>query len=144
MRIAVLSDHPRRFAPGETVYVRGTPYRIEEASRHKDTVVAMLEGIHSQTEAAELRDAHVEVPEGDVPPSEEGTYYYFQVLGLKAYTTQGELLGVITDILATGANDVYVISGDGQEVLVPVLDDVVLEMDIAGGRLTVDLPPGLR
>ena len=70
------------------------------------------------------------------------------IIGLTAVTTDGTQLGVITDVLVTGANDVYVVRptqgfNRGREVLLPALTDVVLAVDLAAGTMTVSLPVGL-
>ena len=97
----------------------------------------------SLEQAAGLQGAVVEVPEREVSPLQEGCYYYFQIIDLQVYTTQGEWLGTVRDVLSTGANDVYVVQGGEREVLIPALDDVVVEVDVERRRMTVDLPEGL-
>ena len=64
--------------------------------------------------------------------------------GLKVITATGEDLGEITDILETGSNDVYVVVGPTGEILVPAIRDVIKEIDVLSGLMTVDLPEGLR
>ena len=86
----------------------------------------------------------MEVPQDAVPPAPEGTFYYFQMLDMAVYTTQGEHLGTVIDILKTGANDVYVVRQDDQEVLVPAVADVVVEVNVEEKRMVVALPKGLR
>ena len=75
---------------------------------------------------------------------EEGEYFHFQLLGLRVLTEEHEELGQITEILETGSNDVYVVSGPSGEVLVPALADVVREVRVNDGLMIVDLPDGLR
>ena len=62
---------------------------------------------------------------------------------MEVWTSEGEYLGVVEDILSTGSNDVYVARGGDKEVLIPALGDVVVEVDTDRGRMTVDLPEGL-
>jgi 16S rRNA processing protein RimM len=56
---------------------------------------------------------------------------------------QGEFLGRVREVLATGANDVYVIHGPKGEILLPAIEEVVREVDLEAGRLTVELMEGL-
>ena len=144
LRIIVSSVYPKRFAPGQTVYLKGCPYRIHRASRQGTTVVVKFEGIDSLEESRRLRGAIVEVPESAVSPPPEGQYYYFQIMDMEVYTVDGEYLGRVTEILNTYANDVYVVRQGEQEVLVPALSNVVVQVDVVGRRLTVALPQGLR
>jgi 16S rRNA processing protein RimM len=84
------------------------------------------------------------VPEGMAPPLPEGAYYHFQIVDMRVYTRGKEYLGIITQVLSTGSNDVYVVCHQGRELLVPALEGVVREVDVEGRRMVVDLPEGLR
>ena len=68
----------------------------------------------------------------------------FRSEGLRVRTTEGEDLGRVTEVLQTGANDVWVVRGRGGEVLIPALKDVIVGVDLDAGAVTVALPEGLR
>ena len=72
----------------------------------------------------------------------EGQYYHFQLLGMNVRNIAGDQLGAITEILTTGANDVYVVSGTA-EILVPAISGVIVSVDISVSEMVVDLPDGL-
>ena len=76
-------------------------------------------------------------------PLGEDEYYVYQIVGLDVWTGEGEHLGRVSEVLFTGANDVYVVQGEKGEILIPAVEDVVLEVDLASGRLTVELMEGL-
>ena len=76
-------------------------------------------------------------------PLEEGEYYIKDLIGLSVYLTDGSLFGTLTDVLKTGANDVYSVDVKGKEVLIPVIPDCIREVDIENKRVTVFLLPGL-
>jgi 16S rRNA processing protein RimM len=78
------------------------------------------------------------------PELPQGEYYHFQLIGLQVFTEEWETLGVVTEILRTGSNDVYVISGHGGDILVPALVDVIRKIDLAHGLMVVRLMEGLR
>ena len=103
-----------------------------------------LEGIDSHADAERVRDSYLMVPAGMVPPLPEGKYYHFQIIDLHVYTREQEYLGQITEILPTGSNDVYVVSHGGKELLIPALDEIITEVDVGNGIMTVDIPEGLR
>ena len=67
--------------------------------------------------------------ENDLPPPAENEFYYRDVIGCEVFLTDGVRIGVVEEIIATGANDVFVVRGDGKEVLVPVIEDVVKAID---------------
>ena len=103
----------------------------------------MLERITDLNLAEELIGKNVFVDESELPPPEENEFYYRDIIGCEVFLTDGTLLGVIEDILATGANDVFVVRGEGKEVLVPVIEDVVKEIDAASKRVVIEAIPGL-
>ena len=86
----------------------------------------------------------ITVPPEAVPQLPECEYFHFQLLELKVLTEEGEDLGRISDILETGSNDVYVVTGPTGEVLVPALADVIVKVDLDQGIMEVSLPDGLR
>ena len=63
---------------------------------------------------------------------------------MQVVTDEGESLGELVDIIVTGSNDVYVVQGEDGELLIPALEDVVLDVDPAAKLMTVSLPEGLR
>lgn len=76
------------------------------------------------------------------PP--EPNYFVRDLDGCEVLTETGESLGLLKDVLPTGANDVFVVRKDEREYLVPALKDVVLKIDLESRRIVVRLPPGLR
>jgi 16S rRNA processing protein RimM len=73
----------------------------------------------------------------------EGEFYAREVIGLKVRTIDGEELGEVTEILVTGANDVYVVQGPRGEILLPARVEVIKGIDVEAGVMTVELLPGL-
>ena len=80
----------------------------------------------------------------EVPSLSPDSYYHFQILDMEVWAITGDFLGTVEDILSTGSNDVYVVRQGKSEVLVPAIQDVVLEVDMEKGRITVELLEGLR
>jgi len=106
-------------------------------------VLLTLVGVDDRDAAEALRGQWIYVAIEDALPLGEGEYYHFQIVGLQVITAEGEALGRITEILPTGANDVYVIQGPRGEILVPALEGVILNVDLPNGRMIVRLPEGL-
>jgi 16S rRNA processing protein RimM len=145
VQVHVLSDSPGRFTPGGVLFLLGEQRVIGRCSPLSQGRLALaLEGVHSRTQAEGLRGVLLTVPEGMVPPLPEGEYYHFQLVDMDVFTEEGELLGRITEVLSTGANDVYIVAGEGRDLLIPAMEDVVVEVDVDGKRMKVALPPGLR
>lgn len=129
-------------ATGRSVRLAGRDTRIERV-RGTGGVLLKLEGVDDRETAATLRNEHLLVREADLELLPEGEYYRFQLIGLRAFTTDGRDLGEITEIIETRGNDVFVVNGPGGESLIPVIEDVVREVDIKGGKVTVEVVPGL-
>ncbi|MBI4219938.1 MAG: 16S rRNA processing protein RimM [Chloroflexi bacterium] len=145
------SDDPDRFASGSTVYINGIPYEILESKLSQRAVVLRLSGVDSPEDAEPLRESPIEMDEAEIGPPPEGSYYHYQIIGAKVRTVLGDDLGTITEILETGSNDVYVVRTGrvvegkrAEEILVPALKDVIVDVDVERGVVTVDLPEGLR
>jgi 16S rRNA processing protein RimM len=78
-----------------------------------------------------------------MPELSEGEFYWSDLLGLKVVTDGGKCLGVMVDIIVTGSNDVYVVKDGKREYLIPALADVVLDINLDEGIMTVSPPEGL-
>ena len=138
-----------RFGEGEEVLSIGSELRTHAHGKEMDLKIVgvrpgvkgrwlvALEGIDSRDAAEVLKGAELYVDAETLPPLEDGRHYWFELLGMEVITASGESLGVIKDILETGANDVYVIHGDRGEVLLPSTDEVVREIDTELKRMIV-------
>jgi 16S rRNA processing protein RimM len=112
--------------------------KVAEGQRHGKTVVVRIDGFEDRDQAATLVGTEIGVPREELPETEEGQYYWSDLEGLRVVRSDGSELGKLAYLLETGAHDVMVIKGD-QERLVPfVKDDVVIDVDLAAGVITVD------
>ena len=145
VRAQVLSDVPHRFDIGQILNIGSDPFCILSSQRAGNSqVILQFQGIGTRSAAEPLVGYSITVPETAAPQLPEGEYFHFQLLGLRVLTEEGEELGRITEILETGSNDVYVVSGAGSEILVPALIEVVREIRLGEGLMVVSLPDGLR
>ncbi len=144
VKVEAASDSPERFSIGSLLYLDHLPVKVEESFRQRGSLVLKLEGVSSRSDAEVHRGKPLHVPSSAVPTLSEGIYYHFQIIGMQVWTTEAEYLGIVGSILSTGSNDVYVVIDGDRELLVPALEEVVLEVDVEGRRMTVDLPEGLR
>ena len=152
LRVKATSDVPGRFDEGNPLIfsrdgetAEGRTYEIAESrtTRNGELIIWFL-GFEFRDQVERFKGLWLCVPLSDVPPAEEGEYFHYQLIGLKVRTVDGEDLGEISEILETGSNDVYVVTGPNGEILVPAIGKVVREIDVAGGIMVVDLPEGLR
>ena len=120
------------------------PVRVVKASFFKQFVILHFEGKDSIEEVENLVKKELYVDRAHAVPLEEGEYYISDLLGLQVWDDDtGSLLGELSDVLQTGANDVYVVRGGAGEILIPVIPACIRNVDIAGGTVRVHLLPGL-
>jgi len=143
LKVESLTDFPQRFDTGRSVCLGGVAHTIERCRWQRGRPVLKLAGVDSAAAAESLRNRLLEVPEDELLPLSEGSYYHFQILGLQVRTTSGETLGRVEQIISTGSNDVFVVRGPRGEVLIPAVDDVVLRVDPQAGNIEVEAVDGL-
>ena len=144
VKIDLLSDAPDRFEPGNIVHVKNESTRVQRSRRVRGGMVVKLDIVNDRNQAELLRGQEITVTPEQVSPPPQGSYYHFQVLGLDVLSHEGENLGKVQEIIETGANDVYVVRLEGRrDVLIPALEDVILDVDLERGSMTVRLPDGL-
>jgi len=119
------------------------PYDLAGVNRRGKAYTVKLAGIDSVEAAETLRGAEIGLPRAEAPPLPQGHYFVDQLIGLRVVTSGGRDVGRVADVLATGANDVYVVRGDSGEVLIPAIRDVVLEINPADGLIRIEPLPGL-
>ena len=143
--VEVLSDAPGRFAAGGMLLLRGKPVRIERSRPGKRGLLVKLDAVSDRTQAEALRGQELTVLPEQIEPLPDGVYYHFQILGMRVSDAVSSApLGVVSEIITTGGNDVYVVHEQGRrDILIPALPDVVLDVDVDAGVMRVDLPDGL-
>lgn len=135
---------PETFVLLGEVLVGGDRYRVLRAGQGRRHVLLTLEGIEARSQAESLVGLEVAGEGERFPPLPDGEYYCFQLLGLLVVDAgNGAVLGVLAEIMPTGAHDIYVVRQGSREVLLPAVPEVIRDIDLAGGRIMVTPPPGL-
>lgn len=149
MEVKPLGDNASRIASGQTIFLerregdRARPYSVKSLRKLNDKLGLLLEGVTTPEEAGRLKGESVMVDAVWLSDLPEGSYYHYQLIGLTVIAADGKTLGTVAEILTAGGNDVYVVRDGNEEILLPATDEVVIEIDLAGGRMSVNLPPGL-
>lgn len=145
VRVEPATSNPERFHRGARLWLEGEEHVVQASGPGAGGILLVqIEGISSRERAHDVVGQILAVPQGDVPDAEPGTYYHFQLLGMSVEDTSGAALGTLTEVLETGSNDVYVVTGEGQEWLLPALADVIAEVDVEQQRMRVAIPDGLE
>ena len=127
------------------LHIDGRRETVVSARPYRGGYVLRLSSVTDRTEADSVRGALLTVPEEEIAPLPQGTYYHFELIDMQVFSDEGESLGVVVEILDTSANDVYVVRSDGKpDLLIPAIREIVLDVDVDAGRMTVHLAPGLR
>ena len=148
VKVELHTDFPERFAPSVTVYLGEELDKavINSARPHQGQLLVQFRGHETRESAEELRGLWVFIPEDEAVALDEDTYFVHDIIGLSVQTSAGRLLGTVSEVLLTGANDVYVVETPDEprkEILLPAIADVIKQVDLDQGILTVELLPGL-
>ena len=149
VKVYPTTDEKERFLDLESVILRkqendeGEVRKIGHVRFLKNMVILQIEGVPDRNAAETLRGMELYVPREDAIPLRENEYYVADLIGMKVFTEDGEL-GVLEEVIQTGANDVYQVKSPRYgEVLIPAIRDCILEVDVENGWMKVYLLPGL-
>ena len=146
MVMEVQTDFPERLKTGLEVYVGDSHERmiIDGARFHNEGLLIKFQELNSPEAGSRYRNQLVYVRTIDRPVLPDGQYYHHELIGFNVVNEEGDLIGTLTEIMQTGANDVYVVKQtDRKEVLLPVISSVILGVEKNSRQIRVKLIPGL-
>ena len=148
MKVFPTTDDTRRFKKCREVYVEDKTglvmYEVESARVSPDKVLLKLKGIDTPEEAVKLRQRGIFVDREHAVKLSKDEYFIADLIGLEVRNEDGDRIGVIEEVLPTGANDVYQIAvDDGRELLLPAIKDCILEVNVEQGFMRVHVLDGL-
>jgi 16S rRNA processing protein RimM len=118
-------------------------YRPVLVKVHKSLYLLRLEGLDHINAVEPLVGCEVLMRRDDLPESPEDDAYWMDLQGVMVVDLRLGELGTLDDLFTTAAHDIYVVNGRFGEVLIPAVDEFVVEVDLPGRRMSVDLPEGL-
>lgn len=140
------TDFPERIKTGRKIYIgeKHEAATLGNVRTHGAGVLVKIRGHETPEAAGRFRNQWVYVKSAEVPPLPEGQFYKYELVGLNVFDDSGNPLGSITEIIETGANDVYVVKNEaGKEILLPAIPEVVLEIDRPAQTMKVHILDGL-
>ena len=140
-----MSDFPAQLRRRKRLYL-GDDYRPVDVVSIRgagDHLIVQLADVTTPEQTTPLFGELLYIHRDSATRLPRGHHYEHEVVGLRVETAEGRVLGEVAEILRTGANDVYVVRGDLGEVLIPAIRHVVKRVDVPGGRILVELMPGL-
>lgn len=139
----LLTDSPEMIKPELTVYIGShhKPQVFSSVRAMDQSLLVKFTGYEDCDQATVFRNQFVAIKTSDAEPLQEGKFYQHEVIGMEVVDEDGNRIGKISEIIPTGANDVYVVQPeDGEEILIPAVKLVVLKIDPLKGRMIVKLP----
>ena len=146
-RVLPTTDDPARFEllVGEEVRVGDVACKVKSARLQKNIVVLSLDGVNDRNAAEKLIGAEIFIGAEKALPLDADEYYIRDLVGLRAEDENSCEIGILSQVLHTGANDVYVIKPpDGDSFMLPAIKDVVLSVNITEGKIIVRLMDGMK
>lgn len=137
------SDSQERYFDLQTVYLDDELYEIEKVRFQQHLVILKFKGVDDRDAAEALKGKYVYITEEDLKELPEGTYYIRDLIGSLVVLENGEVLGTLTNVLQTSAQDLYEIDVEGKKVLLPGVSEFILNVDLKTKKVTVRLPEGL-
>lgn len=148
VKVFPTTDDAKRFKTLKKVILDGREpleLSIEQVKFFKNMVILKFKGYDNINDVEMFRKKSLYVTRENAVKLKKNEYFIADLIGLKMISDEGEDLGELTDVLQTGANDVYVISKEGaDDILLPAIKDCVKQVDIEGGTMQVHLLDGLR
>ncbi len=151
VRVLSRTDFPgERFAVGTKLGLftpdAKKPIMVKIAShrQHKNFELVTFEGYPNINDVEPFKESYLKIAEHDLTELEDHAYYHHEILGCAVYTTEGQELGIISEILETGANDVWEVTPKtGKKHYIPYIEDIVKEIDIDEKKVVIEVMEGL-
>ena len=148
IKVFPTTDDPKHFKKLKKVTLRAPKeervLEIESVRFAKQMVLLKFKGIDNINDIEPLKGAGLFVPREEAIPLKKNEYFIADLIGLMVYTDEGEELGRLSEVIQTGANDVYAVQTAQGELLLPAIADCVQEVDVEAGTMTVHIMEGLR
>ena len=147
LRVQSFSQSAASLLNAETVFFKLTTgenhhLSVISARPHKNVFLVELAGLTDKTRAESFRGAEIYISK-DVLVREEGEYFWFELLGLDVFTNDNVFLGVVSQIIPAGDNEIYVVKNDDREIFLPAVHDVVNHIDLENKKMIVSALEGL-
>ncbi len=147
VRVIPLTNDPNRFKVLKRVFInldnKRFVFHVNKCRVTHKAVLLGFEEIDNRTEAESWRNADIEIPRHETVKLPNGSYYHFELIGLRVVDASGNYIGLLKDVLEMPANNVYVVRNDQKEYLIPAIPDVIKTIDTDNGVMTIDPIPGL-
>lgn len=148
VKIVTWTDYPDDFENLEHLYIKrktgDETLSIDGIKYQKNNIIVRLKEIKDINEAEKYKNLVVYADRAELGELPDGVHYIVDLIGLEVVDEDGNKIGILADVFNTGANDIYDVKREGaKNLLIPAIDEVVLNIDTENGKITVRIPEGL-
>ena len=148
VKVNPFTDDMQRFEELQSVFViknkESIEMHIEEVKFHKNVVLIKFKGIEDINMAEKYKGCYIRINRKDARKLPKDTYFIADLIGIKVYDDNGNLLGKVDDIYNNKSHDIYVVKNDlGKQILLPSTKEVIKQIDIDNDKIVVHLIDGL-
>lgn len=118
-------------------------FTISRSRNQKNHIIVKLKNIDSIDEAEKLKGLMVFIDKEELPEKEEDEYYWFELIGMDVFNTEDELIGKVKDLMDNSAQPILVIKNNSDEILVPMVDKFVKDIDTKNSKIVINPIEGL-
>ena len=137
LRVTAFSPSARNLQRGRPVYLGGVRRIVMRARPDQEAWILALEGISDRAQVEPLRGELLEAPDAEVLREDDESFFVHELIGLRVVTEDGRDLGVLSEVMQPGGNDVYVVKTERGELLVPAIAEVVKAVSVREGRVVI-------
>lgn len=147
LKVYPLTDNIERFDDLKKAYIGDNKIKaeIDTVKYHKGFVIIKFKEFNDINEVLHFKDSFIYIEENDKVKLPEDHYFIFDIVGCTVYNTEGEKIGVLTEVIQSASNDVYVVKNmeKNRSYLIPAVKEFVTEVDIKNKRITIDPIEGM-
>ncbi|MEN2464596.1 ribosome maturation factor RimM [Ornithinibacillus sp. FSL M8-0202] len=149
LKVLRVSDFDDRFKVGNLLYLVTNEKVVRELEIdghriHKGFDLIHFKGLNNINDVEHYKGSTLKIKESQLTELDENEYYYHEIIGCEVFTTDEESIGKVKEILAPGANDVWVVKQPkGKDILIPYIEEVVKEIDVDHKRIVIEPMEGL-
>ena len=131
LKVTHLCDYKELYEEVGSILIEENTYEIEYVKYHKEQVILKLKGLDTIEQAEKFRNKTIFIEREKLPKLEKGRYYIIDLIGLKGCFKNGDSIGVLKDVMQTGAADIFTFEDENKKsVLIPKVDEFITEIDI--------------
>ena len=140
LKVTPFCDYKEQYEEVPCLIIEGAEYDISYVKYHNSMVILKLDGIDNVNDAEKFKNKIIYVRKSDLPPLPEGRYYIVDIIGCEVSMADGAAVGVVSDVIQSGANDLYEIKLDNNKTaLIPKVSEFVAETDIENKKIVLTL-----